>query len=231
MFLIAIQDAELAAMETKMSRLQEYYSNELEMAGDNEAAKKAIQEKSDRELARMKYVLAQKEWQNKRNAVLINTAAGIAQNIAEYPWPTWILPVAVTAAQGAAQLAAIEKSKPRFAKGVLNLQGPGTSTSDSISAYLSKGESVMTAEETRRSFGLLEAIKENKIDDSILKGIDFSGGRRAQSNVDLSPVVNELKAIKEGQYNLERQHGLTYRLYQDSSGNCKKVRAKAMGKF
>lgn len=231
MFLVAIQDAELAAMETKMSRLQEYYSNELEMAGDNEAAKKAIQEKSDRELARMKYVLAQKEWQNKRNAVLINTAAGIAQNIAEYPWPTWILPVAVTAAQGAAQLAAIEKSKPRFAKGVLNLQGPGTSTSDSISAYLSKGESVMTAEETRRSFGLLEAIKENKIDDSILKGIDFSGGRRAQSNVDLSPVVNELKAIKEGQYNLERQHGLTYRLYQDSSGNCKKVRAKAMGKF
>jgi endonuclease III-like uncharacterized protein len=231
MFLIAIQDAELAAMESKMQRLQEYYSDELQMAGDNEQAKKAIQEKADMELRRMKFALAQKEWQNKRNAVLINTAAGIAQNIAEYPWPTWILPVAVTAAQGAAQLAAVEKSKPRFAKGVLNLKGPGTETSDSIAAYLSKGESVMTAEETRRSFGLLEAIKENKIDDRILKGIDFSGGRQAKQNVDLAPVVNELQAIRKGQYALEEQFGVTYRMYTSTSGNRKKIRAKSMGNY
>jgi hypothetical protein len=214
-----------------MQRLQEYYSDELQMAGDNEQAKKAIQEKADMELRRMKFALAQKEWQNKRNAVLINTAAGIAQNIAEYPWPTWILPVAVTAAQGAAQLAAVEKSKPRFAKGVLNLKGPGTETSDSIAAYLSKGESVMTAEETRRSFGLLEAIKENKIDDRILKGIDFSGGRQAKQNLDLAPVVNELQAIRKGQYALEEQFGVTYRMYTSTSGNRKKIRAKSMGNY
>lgn len=38
---------------------------------------------------------------------------------------------------------------PKFAKGVIGLQGVGTSTSDSISARLSKGESVMTAKATK----------------------------------------------------------------------------------
>lgn len=41
-------------------------------------------------------------------------------------------------------------AKPKgFASGVIDLQGPGTTTSDSIPAYLSKGESVMTAKATQ----------------------------------------------------------------------------------
>ena len=40
-------------------------------------------------------------------------------------------------------------AKPKgFATGVIDLQGPGTTTSDSIPAYLSRGESVMTAKAT-----------------------------------------------------------------------------------
>lgn len=229
-FLIAIQDAEMAAMETKMDRLRDYYDNELTLAGDNEQAKKIIQQNADRQLAQMRLVMAQKEWSNKRNAILIDTAAGVAKNIAEYPWPAWIIPAAITAAQGAAQLAALEKARPRFAKGVLNLKGPGTETSDSIPAYLSRGESVMTAEETRRSMGLLEMIKENKIDDSILRGIDFSGGRRAGANIDLSPVVDKLDAIHRSQYDLVEQHGIAYKVHTDSSGNRKKIRAKSMSR-
>lgn len=46
-----------------------------------------------------------------------------------------------------------------FAEGVIDLKGPGTSTSDSIPANLSRGESVMTAKETKQHKGLLQAIR------------------------------------------------------------------------
>lgn len=230
-FLITIQDAEIAAMENRMDAIRSFYGQELELAGDNERRKKEISIKEQRDLEKVRREIAYKEWQNRRNAILIDTAAGIAKNIAAYEWPAWIIPAAFTAAQGAAQLAAVDKARPRFAKGVLNLKGPGTETSDSISAYLSKGESVMTADETRRSFGLLEAIKENKIDDSILKGIDFSGGRRMTTNIDLSPVVNKLDEIVKSNYDLVEKNGLLYKVYNSGSGNKKLVRAKIMGNF
>lgn len=46
-----------------------------------------------------------------------------------------------------------------FKDGVIDLQGPGTGTSDSIPARLSKGESVMTAKETQQFHGTLTAIR------------------------------------------------------------------------
>lgn len=46
-----------------------------------------------------------------------------------------------------------------YKDGVIDLQGPGTETSDSIKANLSKGESVMTAKETREHKDLLMGIR------------------------------------------------------------------------
>lgn len=46
-----------------------------------------------------------------------------------------------------------------FKEGVIDLQGPGTTTSDSIPAWLSKRESVMTADETIKYGGVLGAIR------------------------------------------------------------------------
>lgn len=56
-----------------------------------------------------------------------------------------------------------------FAKGVIDLQGKGTETSDDIPAFLSKGESVMTAKETREHKELFKAIRQNQFDDFIFK--------------------------------------------------------------
>lgn len=57
---------------------------------------------------------------------------------------------ALAIAQGLAQVAKINATNvPKFADGVIGLQGPGTETSDSISAQLSKGESVITAKATK----------------------------------------------------------------------------------
>lgn len=43
----------------------------------------------------------------------------------------------------------IAPEPPKFARGVIGIQGPGTSTSDSINAMISKDESVMTARATK----------------------------------------------------------------------------------
>jgi hypothetical protein len=58
---------------------------------------------------------------------------------------------ALAAAFSAVQIGMIaSKQPPRFATGVIGLDGAGTATSDSIDAKLSRGESVMTAKATER---------------------------------------------------------------------------------
>lgn len=67
---------------------------------------------------------------------------------------------AIVAAAVAAEVAVIAATPtPQFAKGVIDLQGKGTGTSDSIDAKLSKGESVMTAEETKKHKAMFKAIR------------------------------------------------------------------------
>lgn len=62
------------------------------------------------------------------------------------------------------------QNQNKFAKGVIDLQGPGTDTSDSIPSLLSKGESVMTAKETKNNLKLFKGIR-NRDNDLIQVGI------------------------------------------------------------
>jgi hypothetical protein len=52
---------------------------------------------------------------------------------------------------------------------VIDLQGPGTGTSDSIPARLSRGESVLTAEETRLYRPLLWAIRRRELEPQLAR--------------------------------------------------------------
>jgi len=54
-------------------------------------------------------------------------------------------------------------SKKKFAKGVIDLEGEGTETSDSIPAWLSRGESVITAKGTDNAPKTLKLINEGKL--------------------------------------------------------------------
>lgn len=63
-------------------------------------------------------------------------------------------------------------SLPGFKDGVVDLQGPGTGTSDSIMARLSAGESVITAEATRQHAPTLRAMNDGT----------YSGGGTQQDN-------------------------------------------------
>jgi hypothetical protein len=98
------------------------------------------------------------------NIAAINTSAGLAVAgiIA-----TSIPQVINSASSGQSS------GRPGFKDGVIDLQGPGTTRSDSIPANLSLHESVMTAEETKLFKPTLLAIRERKIDANVLNSISM----------------------------------------------------------
>jgi hypothetical protein len=99
---------------------------------------------------------------------VVGTAASVTQALGNVPPPASYILAGISAALGAAQIAVIASEPiPQFAEGVIGLQGEGTETSDSIHARLSKGESVMTASETRKHRGVLEAIRNNTLENYI----------------------------------------------------------------
>lgn len=61
------------------------------------------------------------------------------------------------------------KNARGFKHGVVGLDGPGTETSDSIPAWLSRGETITSADKTKRYRGELEAMHDGNFDDYIAK--------------------------------------------------------------
>jgi hypothetical protein len=102
-------------------------------------------------------------------AVSVTEAIGAVVKAASEGDPyTIALRVAAAVAALVAGVAAVKAafvSAEKFADGVVDLQGPGTSKSDSIPAKLSKGESVITAEATARNKDVLTMMN---------KGFNFS---------------------------------------------------------
>jgi len=96
------------------------------------------------------------------NAVISTANAVIAQLANPTPYVGLALS-ALAAVTGAAQIAIISSQKPppppKFAKGVIGLDGAGNGTSDSIDAKLSRGESVMTAKATERFAPMLAQME------------------------------------------------------------------------
>lgn len=94
---------------------------------------------------------------------LLELQKGMAKTAASAPFPANVPLIAAFAAQFVGLIAAIRAIKapeaPKFAKGVIGLAGPGTDTSDSIHARLSRGESVMTAKATRAFAPQLAAME------------------------------------------------------------------------
>ena len=90
----------------------------------------------------------------------INTYQGVSEAIASSPPPLNFILAATTLAAGLQNINKIlAVQEPQFAQGGL-VGGYGTGSSDSVSARLSKGESVINARSTRMFKPLLSAINE-----------------------------------------------------------------------
>lgn len=150
--------------------------------------KNALQQKQAKTEAALKRKQFEADKRAKLTQVAIDTAVAVIKTIANLGYPAGLAASLLVVAQGAVQAALIQSQPtPKFKDGVIGLKGKGTGTSDSIPAMLSKGESVMTARETHVHRPILEAIRDNSIDDYIknsyvlpaIKEIDVKNNRSA----------------------------------------------------
>ena len=161
---------------------------ELSAAGDN--AKK--REEIERKYARKQQLISVAQ-------ALISGAEGILKTGANLGYPLAIPFQILQGIQTAIQVGIIKSQK--FATGVLDLQGRGTGTSDSIPAMLSKGESVMTAKETQQYMPYLKAMKEGKFarfEMGLLDKLGAFGQTTNNSlNYDNEKEIKELREIRK----------------------------------
>lgn len=150
--------------QREMDLLENQYHHELSLAGNNEEAKAKL----TREFEQQRIALLNKQAQQEQIAGLFSMAANqgpaIVKAIATAPFPINLGIGAVIAGLIALQLSNHKKLQaPRFAaEGEFNIQGPGTETSDSIPYMLSRSESVVKAERSKRFGWLLQPMIENK---------------------------------------------------------------------
>lgn len=223
----SILDSEVDNMKARLSALRDFYDNQQALAGNNERAKAELRIKEERETAILQRKIFDKEKQVRKSQALIDGAAGIVKAFATYPYPAAIVISALIAAQTASQIAIINRQQPRFAKGVIDLKGPGTATSDSIPAHLSRGESVMTAQETKESMGILKAIRNKELNDEILNKLHVTNEGVKYVGMDDTRIVNELRKQRAPDYMAHAN--LLWEVRKSSDGLHTKIRRKSMG--
>jgi len=186
----ARSQAEISDSQKVSQAKQEVLKQQLESGIISEAKYNAqLKQIQQRQVAYERQVKAKQAKADKDTAIfniIISTAAAIAKAAPVIPL------MAFAAIAGAAQLAIVSaRPIPKYKDGVIDLQGKGTGTSDSIDAKLSKGESVMTAKETSDNLGLLWAVRNNKLEDYINRAWVLPALNKA----------DEVKRQKEQRYN------------------------------
>ena len=145
--------------ETRLNNIDKAAQAEIDAINNStlsEEQKAARIKEIDKKTAREKYEIEKKQFETDKAfsivQALIGAAAAIVQGFAQLGPIGGAIAAVTTGIATAAQIAAIQSQKPPaapgFAGGVIGLNGPGTETSDSIPARLSKGESVITASGT-----------------------------------------------------------------------------------
>jgi hypothetical protein len=217
---------EVDAYSQRINMLKDFYHEQIELAGDNQQKKNELRIKEDREIRDLEKKRADREKKAALAGIVVNTALGVVKAFATAATVyDGAIQAAIVAAQGATEYAAASRAR-YYAKGEINIKGPGTETSDSIPAMLSKGESVMTAKQTRESFGILTDVRAGKMNDKILKQIVNNGG--AQASIDDSRIVKELVAIRKNQTDFEKVGSILYKTKMDSHGNKQRIRSRSI---
>lgn len=227
-FINGVIQAEADGYDQRLNELKNFYDQQLILAGDNENQKDRIRLKAQKEELKLRREAFEADKKAKKAQAAINGAVGITNAFATLPYPAAIVASALIAASTLAQIATIEREKPRFAKGKVNISGPGTTTSDSIDAKISKGESVINASATQRSTKLLEGINSGKIDDRILRRLHVS--REGVKVVGMSDkrIVDAINRQKYPDY--RRIGSDLYEVKRANDGFSERVRRKSLSR-
>ena len=229
---------EADSYDAKINQARAYYDNLSILAGDNEKEKDRLRIREAREIARLRREAFEADKRAKRSQAVINGAAGVVNAFATLPYPAALVASVLIAAQTAAQIAIINSEQPRFAKGVIDLKGPGSKTSDSVNAKLSRGESVMTADETDSSMGILKDIRAGKLNDRLLaRKLDsamLKDLKLSNNGVTYAPGMSDERLVKKmdqlinSQPDFENINGELWKTRKKSENYKQWVRAKIM---
>lgn len=221
--------------DNDLQNLNDYYDEQLAATGDNEKAKKKIEKerKTAEEQQRIKQLEADAE--DARTKIAIDTAVGVIRALITPPVPNFLL-ASIVAGAGIIQAATVKSVSSKslrtraFAEGEVGIEGPGTTTSDSINARLSRGESVINAEATAASRNLLEAINDRRIDDRVLGKLAINGGGKA-SEIDMNMMTEAFnKALKQNKIDYDVQGYTLMKAERVQSGFVKRIRSKVFSK-
>ena len=158
-----------ASTEVRLNEIESEKNAEIQAVEQSSLSKEKKEEKIraiEKKYALEKYEAEKKAFETNKALQIVNAviagALGVVSAFQLGPIAGAIAAVAI-AATTAAQIAVIASSKmpppPKFAKGVIGLDGAGNGTSDSIDAKLSRGESVMTAKATERFAPMLAQME------------------------------------------------------------------------
>lgn len=218
----ATESIELASLQNRLNNLRNYYDEQQILAGDNENAKKQLRLKEEKETADLQKKIAEKDRQARKFSIIIDTATGIVRAFATMPTPAAIIQSAIIAALGASQLNIVNRTPARFKKGGYT----GDAGVDQEVGIVHGQEYVTPARQTKRSLGLLEAIRDNKIDDRILKNLQVGPNGVTVVPWNNKPVVDAINGNRAP--DLVRVGRQMYEVYKDRDGNKKYIRSKSM---
>lgn len=156
----------------QFTQIQQMEYDNQKVALDNKLAQGLISEEEyNRQVVEIEKKRFEQNKQTQKIEVLINTASAIARAFADLGPVGGAIAAFALAAMSVKQISAIESAQfpQAFKDGVIDLKGPGSETSDSIPARLSRGESVMTAEETKRYKPVLQAIRDGEFEAFVAK--------------------------------------------------------------
>ncbi|MGD1960555.1 MAG: hypothetical protein ACFB2Y_16970 [Fulvivirga sp.] len=153
---------ELENLESRYQTSEEFLTAEELLERRKQEEKRELNKRFDEEERRLRIQRANRERNLALFGIAVDTAEAVVKAISQSPL-TFGLPFSAFAiATGAAQAAVVSGANPGFKDGVFNLEGPGTTKSDSIPANLSRGESVVPAEVTEKFAWLLKPMIEDK---------------------------------------------------------------------
>jgi hypothetical protein len=186
--------------DLKVAAAEEEQRKQLEGRELSASQQQAIERNTQREIGRIKTEAARKQRQADITQAAVNGAIAITRAYATMvdPISASIVAIGIGVTTGL-QIAAIKNQPiPKFAKGTKGVEGHGTDTSDSILAYLSKGEMVIPTKTKESYFPALDLIFDKKVSPSIANELllEASKGNYNISHDYNSPVyVNSSVAI------------------------------------
>jgi hypothetical protein len=172
--------------QKQITILEQQKAAELKIAGNDIAAREAIEIRFNDQIADEQRKQAQREKLLSLFNIGVNTATAIVKSLPNIPLSI------IAGAVGAAQAAVVASTPIPFNKGTKRVPGGDTSR-DSVHAILTPGEGVMPVDRMNAYRPAFEAMFDRKINPDVLNSFVKNGGSQVLVNNDMSQIAKAIK--------------------------------------